>query len=194
MNNNTAPRRDGQDTPFSDWIRNHPELKSVAEGLYVTDVDYVIHKWSVRNDNGQRNREIKLLLLLEVKSCNAKPDAGQKETLFFIHQGLRSKQQMFSTLLKRHCTVWHFGQCLLRMSGERPDQSERMHWCVFDDKGMFHPTHVTEYTLCEILRFDRDPDDPSRYLDTRRHHKTMTIMIPETNTLFPIERPKLLRS
>jgi hypothetical protein len=55
----------------------------------------------------------------------------------------------------------YYGSHVVQMSGDRPDQSDRLLW---DGK------EITEQLLVELLGFVRDPDKPTRFVDSRRHH------------------------
>ncbi len=190
----TAPSRDGRDSPFSDWLRNHPEIDSQRTALYLTDIDYTFCKFRPWVDT-EGTREVKLMLDVEAKTFGRSPDREQQEVLFFRHQLLCRKQRLWSTYLKRNVSVWHFGQYLLRfIDGDRPDNSSKIYWGKFwCDEGDISKKEITEKILIEILRFDIAPDTLKK-LSLRRHHHTGRLAVVDNSGLFPYIRHVVERS
>lgn len=171
----TAIRRDGNETPFDSWIRNHPELDSRTESIGVTDSDKWIHKYRIRNESGRQEHGIDHLMLIEVKTHSKDVPFSQRDTLDVIDQlcrksSVRDNGRRYSVAIRDRRagrsgmirSVRWLGAHVLRMSGDRPDNSQIVLWDMRD---------VTEKELIEILRFDRDPDHIEKFLDTRRHHR-----------------------
>lgn len=71
----------------------------------------------------------------------------------------QSKSNNVDHFFTRH--VRCYGVHVLYMSGGCPDSSEAMKWDNHD---------INKQSLLDLLRFDLDPDAPSRKMDTRRHH------------------------
>ena len=166
----TIARRDGQDTPFSSWIRNHPGLESIRERLSVSDSDYWIHRYRAHTDK-VGERAVDSIMLVELKTHLADVPFAQRDTLHLVNQLLR-KATLGPGGRRRHLTldgsrhgekrkVRCFGVHVLQLSGNRPDNSEVILW---DGK------YLTEDLLVEVLRFERDPDYPMKQSELRRHH------------------------
>lgn len=163
----TIIRRDGQDTPFGDWIRKHPALDSIRERLCVNDVDYWIHQYRAHHDQVGA-RCVDSIMCLEVKSFSRELSPSQRDTMVLIDQILRGCD-FLQVRSYRRCRgpagekriVRCFGIIPFRMSGSRPDNSEEMFW-----RGI----RIDIKTLVELLRFERDPHLPSKKLEYRRHH------------------------
>lgn len=174
----TATRRDGDETPFSQWLREHPELDSHVERLSATDCDMWVHRYSARDERAREaaldvRDAIDSIMLVEVKTHAKSVPYAQRDTLTVVDALLRMSC-MLPSGRRKHVTISDgrlsnrstrrvrcFGVHLLVLSGARPDQSEEIRW----DRSFLHETH-----LLELLRFERDPDFPSKSLDTRRHH------------------------
>lgn len=166
----TIRRRDDGDSPFGEWIRNHPGLDSIRERLCVTDSDYWIHRYRAHTDrNGAR--AVDQLMLVELKTNMRDVPFAQRDTLVLVNQLLRRASKR-SDGRRGHVelkgimpgeTRWArcFGVHLLQLSSTRPDNSDVILW----DR-----RYLTEELLIEILRFDRDPDFPMKPLGLRRHH------------------------
>lgn len=170
----TTAARDGKDTPFGRWIRNHHGLDSVRECLSVQNSDLWVHRYSKRKERNRVliSQVIDHLMDVEVKCFDADQPFAQRDTLSVVDDLLRlcSTKRSARVGIKirdrrmpgRIRTVRWLGYHVLQLSGDAPDNSERILW---DGKD------ITEEQLVEILRFDRDPDHPTKLLDTRRHHK-----------------------
>lgn len=176
----TATRRDGlHQSGFLEWIRSVPGLDSRRYLISVTDSDVWIHRFSNRKETfvpGNIGKPlIEHIQLLEIKTFEADVPFAQRDTLSVIDLMLRKatvynhKRRPISipdtrfgrSGCKRHAR-W-LGCHLVQLSGDRPDNSDRIIW---DGKHQITVDH-----LIELLRFDRDPDHPERFLDTRRHHR-----------------------
>lgn len=166
----TSPRRDGFDTPFGNWIRNHPGLDSIQERLSVSDSDYWIHRYRAHSDK-VGERAVDSIMLVELKTHLADVPFAQRDTLHLVNQLLR-RAAVGPGGRRRHVVlngsrhgekrrVRCYGVHVLQLSGSRPDQSQHILW---DGK------YLTEDLLVEVLKFERDPDHPMRPVDLRRHH------------------------
>src|SRR5690606_21636994 len=155
----TTRRRDGNDTPLSDWIRSHPELDSIKERLCVTDSDYWIHQYRAHRDRSP-SRMVDNIMLVEAKEHMKEVEFAQRDTLFLVDQLLRRASVVNGR--RRHVTlrsirpgemrrVRCFGVHTLRLSNNRPDNSDVILW---------DHHRIDEQTLVELLRFFRDPDHP----------------------------------
>ena|ERR1700741_4113111 len=169
----TTPRRDNLDTPYFDWVRKENLLDSTDYRLSVTDNDHWIHQFSKREERHGRLYPFDSLMLVEVKTFNATVPFAQRDTLEVVGFLLRrasvwnGRRHMVRVKDRRPGRLgsWRdimcYGKHILRMSEDRPDRSKSLHW---DDR----PISVPE--LIEIYQFKRDPDNPSRMIDLRRHH------------------------
>lgn len=180
----TTSRRDGLDSPFGQWIRHHPGLDSIQERLSVSDSDYWIHRYRAHTDK-VGERAVDSIMLVELKTYMRDLPPAQRDTLHLVNQLLR-RASVGPGGRRRHLTldgirhgekrrVRCFGVHVLQLSGDRPDRSDVILW---DGK------YLTEDLLVEILVFDRDPDNPMRYGELRRHHTSKTA---QNLSLFPTQ-------
>lgn len=189
----TIGRRSGTESPFSQWVRAHPELDSNGAKLSITDSDLWVHRYSERDDV-KRKRAVDIrdvvdsIMLVEIKTFEAEPRFAQRDTLVLVDALMRKagsvngrrrhvKINDARTRERRTRFVRAFGVHFLQLSGDRPDNSDRIVW----DGRHF----LCEEALIELLRFERDPDAPSRELNNRRHHR---LHDPVVLPLFPESR------
>lgn len=174
----TTKRRDSNESPFSEWLRNHPEIESNQKKMSVTDADIWFHRYSERNEKKRKisadiRDVIDFVMLVELKVNNADMTFAQRDTLSVIDAVLRESCSTVSAKRKNlkipdmrrygsERIVRCYGVHLLQLSGMRPQDSKIILW---DKKP------ICEEILIELLRFDRDPDNPRKFIDTRRHHK-----------------------
>lgn len=167
----TVLRRDGLDTPFGQWIRHHPGLESIRERLSVSDSDYWIHRYRAHTDK-VGERAVDSIMLVELKTHMRDLPYAQRDTLLLVNQllrmvsarpdGRRRHVTLKGVRPGEHRRVRCFGVHVLQLSGDRPDSSDVILW---DGK------YLTEDLLVEVLRFERDPDNPMKATpDLRRHH------------------------
>jgi hypothetical protein len=173
----TAPARSANGhTPFGMWVRGRPGLESGTHGLALTDVDMIFHRFKSHVDS-VGTREVQLQMWVEVKTHKGCLTKSQHETLFDHHQCLRSDRAIKRTSpfndIARY--VWHFGVFILKIQGDVPED-KKIDWGVFEiDGSIIWFKGGTVKGLEEILRFERRPDNPSKKLCLRRHHKTSVI-------------------
>ena len=189
----TVARRDGNEPPFNQWLREHPELESLGNRISATDSDIWCHRYSLRDEKKrQQSSDVRdtqdSIMLVEIKSHSHPMPYAQRDTLTVVDallrmscmrpDGRRIAVKIDDARLggRRVRQVRCFGVHLLQMSDSRPDNSEKMLW---DNRFFPQETH-----LIELLRFERDPDAPSRLLNTRRHHAPSARL--HTAQLFPI--------
>lgn len=175
----TATRRDGNESAMSAWIRKHPELESNGCKLSVTDSDLWIHRFSERKEN-KRTETLDIrdvvdsIMLVEIKTFSAGMKFAQRDTLQVVDALLRKSGMVNGRrrpvriddarlAVRRQRYVRCFGVHFLQLSGDSPDNSAD--GIVWDGRHFLHESH-----LIELLLFERDPDHPTRGLDTRRHH------------------------
>jgi hypothetical protein len=151
----TAIARDGRDSPFGDWVRRNPQLDSRTESVCVTNADWTFMKY--RDDLCDRG--LKLILDLEEKTHDARPDQCQQELLFFRHQLALTNgvKWLWSSFIKANVAVIYFGHFVLRMEGECPDDGKAMWWGTFDTRGNLSWRRITRAELTAILAFSVDP-------------------------------------
>jgi hypothetical protein len=183
----TIIRRDGAGAPFGEWLRNNRELDSVNHQVAATDVDMWIHKYSPRAERRRPENVLDfldLLMLVEIKTFNAEPSYAQRDTLGIVEQYMRKPsvrknartgprrytvqltETRISHLMQTKRPMRWYGIHVLQLSTDRPDTSSVILW---DKK------QISEDRLVGLLRFDFDPDYPSRRIDTRRHHVVHSI-------------------
>lgn len=163
----TTARRDGNDSPFSDWTRGESRLDSIAERIGITDCDYWIHQYRSRLDK-IGDRAIDSIMLVELKTFSADLHFSQRDTLQLVGEGLRlafrnTRGNVRTIPMKiGHETrcVRFYGAFLLQLSSDRPDTSEEIFW---------HRKKIDIATLIDVLAFKRDPRT-FRIRNDRRHH------------------------
>lgn len=160
-------------------MRNEPSLDSVQEGIVRFDIDILLHRYMFKEDK-KGTREIQCMMFIEVKTFDAELTAAQQETLGILSQVIRNRRRnrhrdkrglhatdhvaparvlSRSKYHRRSVALRMFGGHLLQLSGTTPDDSDRIRW---DYK------KITVETLKGLLRFDLDPDKPSKRMDWRR--------------------------
>lgn len=157
------------------WLREQKALDSAEFCLSIVDSDFWVHRFTPRRENGSDVKQVvDHIMLVEVKANLASVPFAQNDTLRLIDQICRfateNRQGRRITRKLRDLRpgrvgwrrVRFLGVHLLQMSGDRPDTSDKIIW---DSKHA-----LSESALVEVFRFDRDPDSPSIFLDTRRHH------------------------
>lgn len=167
--------------PFDAWVREHPELDSIKDGIVITDGDKWVHRYAIRT-GGRIDKAVQYLMSVEVKAFERDLTDSQRDTLHMINQLLRTtpwKEQrldgrlishhaqnvrvVHSTLNGRTVQLLCYGVHKLRLSHGTPDNSE---WMTWDDK------KITTDQLVGLLRFDLNPDS-LRVLEHRHHKRTL---------------------
>ncbi len=178
----TIIRRDSMDSPFNAWIRAQQGLDSGEFQISVTDSDLWVHRYAKRNERASQGvatdiRKIQdHIMLVEIKAFCRKVPYAQRDTLNVVNELLRlatvtnNKRRAVKIPDRRTPGASRFVRCFgvhyLELSADRPDNSDQIIW---DQKA-----EISEERLVEILRFDYDPDYPSKLMDTRRHHRVVT--------------------
>jgi hypothetical protein len=172
----TAARRDGNHgSPFLAWIRAVRELDSREFSITVIDSDCWIHRFAPRKERGASiTQVVEYLQLIEYKSFSAILPFAQRDTLGVVDALMRKKTatkdgRRLPTRIDDnrtgrpgcHRLIRWYGLHVLQMSTDSPDTSDRLLW---DGKD------IDQAMLIELLGFKRDPDKPSRFVDSRRHH------------------------
>jgi len=166
-----ARRNPAEETSFGRWIRNHPGLDSIRQRLSVTDSDYWIHQYRAHHDQ-VGSRAVDSIMLVELKTFGAELRYSQRDTLHLTNQLLRmvcvkaNGKRRFVRL--RGDTgevrlVRCFGVQQLVLSSDEPTSSRKILW---------NGQVISEEMLVDLLRFDRDPDSPTKLMSAapRRHH------------------------
>lgn len=179
----TAYRGSPEDeAPFSRWLRQHPDLDSRERRLSVTDSDQWVHRYLRRDErNAAPNTVgIEAVMLVEVKAYSANLPYAQNDTLSVVDGGMRAASvrngRRYPVPVADIGRPGHkrlirfFGVHALRMSADRPDLSGMLLWGTYSLGQSIKFESITEAQLIELFRFDRDPDHPTKMLDTRRHH------------------------
>jgi hypothetical protein len=149
-------------SPFSQWLRAVQELDSQKQGVVVTDLDYVIHRYK-----SEYGRMAQGIMVVEVKTNGAEPEAWQVDTLQLLSQlvrndrktptkvrrgavneGLIAPTMAYSEMFGEWITLNAAGAHLLQMSGTNPEDSE---WLCWDRKP------ITKEQLVALFRFDLHP-------------------------------------
>jgi hypothetical protein len=163
----TAIRRDGNDTPFGDWIRAHPGLHSIRERLSIMDTDYWIHQYRAHSDK-VGDRLIDSIMCVELKTFQNDLPFAQRDTLRLISAMYRqvayTKDGKIRTMRldmgNEIRIVRMYGYFVLRLHADRPDTSAWIEW---------NGRQIDEDTLVDLLRFRRDPRTLNERSE-RRHH------------------------
>lgn len=160
----TTQRRDGKASPYEVWQKTHPRLEG-QDGFQFNDVDLWCFRWaSCLGPTYPKDRTLKHLGLIELKTYGASPSRSQREVLQAIHQiadrcrkrkktwrgqpGGIYKNLLFKTeagRVNRYDVRW-WGVALAQMSGSTPANSETILW---------NGRKVTEDEYVDLLRFDR---------------------------------------
>lgn len=167
----TVIRRDGIESPFSNWIRGEQQLDSIQERLSVLDTDYWVHQFRARRDR-VGERMIDSIMCLELKTNQADLPFAQRDTLRLIaalHRKVAYTENGRIKTVKLDMVgeirfVRMYGYFLLRLERDRPDDGGWIEW---------HGRRVDLQTLIEILSFRRDPRTHRKRSD-RRHHTAST--------------------
>lgn len=171
----TRVRIYGDDSPFGEWVRRHPELDSIHHGLTVNDIDWIFHKYR-DNVDGFGVRTVSLMMDLETKTNGSTPNDYQKQTLFFRHQLLQRKAKLVDAITGNRIGVWHFGVFVLSMPATYPGEKfDFVTWYHFSPLGKLLPAELTVTQLVDILGFSVSPYDLEP-LSLRRHHKTSQVL------------------
>lgn len=188
----TKQRRYESDSPFSQWVRNHPELPSYDNknnfGLVLTDVDLIFHRYLSPSETGQK-REIQALMYLEVKTRNGDLNPSQKDTLFKHHRFCYDIQSGKAKVQEINGNkVIHFGYSIIKLSGTYPGDSQVMYWGRFTQDMQISYRIIDEKTLTSLLRFDIHPQSFC-VKPFRLHHKERQVVERITTPLgFEIEQ------
>ena len=166
----TAPFRGPVEdqSPFSVWLRAHPELDSVKRDISTTDCDMIFHRYKTTID-GRKDRLLQAIMLVEVKTNNALIGFAQRDTLGLINFALRlADGRIAKSDSGERFRLRSFGVHYLRMSSTAPDNSE---WIKWDGK------KIDVDTLVKVLHFDLHPDsllkEPFRNHHRPRNMKTL---------------------
>jgi hypothetical protein len=163
----TAARRDGNDTPFSRWLREQPALDSHSSRTCVQDVDYWIHKYRCTHDT-RGDRAVDHLMLVELKTRGRRVDFAQRDTLGLVRRLIESvfligdsERVMTKRIMMGNepREVKFYGYFALEISGDRPDTSRSIRW---------HGREIDLDVLIEVLDFAVHPRTLRRNVD-RRH-------------------------
>lgn len=170
------------ETDFERWMRNQRDLDSVEEGIVRFDLDVLIHKYKNVADR-KGDRQIQCMMFVEVKTFMANPSESQRDTLSLLNNVLRNRmknihklprsqmggqpRKVWSQAKNREVTLYLFGGHLLQLDGTDPSNSSMILWD-------FKP--ITASGLIELLRFERDPDNPDKLLDIRRRSRPFAQM------------------
>ena len=167
----TSRRRDGKESPFSQWLRYHDGLPSrenkTQQGTSIADADYWIHKYRSHTDK-IGDRTIDSIMCVELKTFSAEVAFSLRDTLalvnhIFLQTSLTKdgRIKVFKIRMGGEVrTVKMYGYFVLRLQGSRPDDGGWITW---------NGRKINEKMLVEILRFDRDPRT-LRIRSERRHH------------------------
>ena len=156
------------DTPLSSWIRRHPRLDSSANGaaLSITDLDFVIHKYVVRDDKTGVVISKQHLMLVEEKAHGANVSVAQGDTLRVLDQLIRNGPALpLVQALRGSLNIKYHGLHVLRLSNTTPENSDAMWW---DDK------EISDEMLVELLTFRRDAHT-LKPREERNHHTQRTL-------------------
>lgn len=166
----TAHRRDGNETPFSRWIRSEPLLDSIRERLSIMDTDYWIHQYRAHTDRiGER--KIDSIMCVELKTHQAELGFAQRDTLRLIAAMFRkvnyTKDGKCRTVTldmgNELRSVRMYGYFVLRLERDTPSTG----WIEWSGR------QVNIETLIELLTFKRDPRTLNLRSERRHHGPSM---------------------
>lgn len=166
----TIAFRSRNESDFSAWLRGHPGLDSIKNRLAITDSDFWIHQYR-RPIDRIGARHVDNILLLELKTHGRDVPFAQRDTLWLIDQlrrqlckgpGNRRRHVLCNGPRGEQRRVRWFGVHVLVLSGSSPDNSSEMFW---------NGQRIDQDTLVSVLRFDNDPDQITKSLEYRRHHR-----------------------
>lgn len=169
-----TPAEDG----FLQWVRMHPRLDSVREGIVRFDLDILMHRYMFRPDP-LGDRTIQAIMFIEAKTWGAQPSESQNDTLGMMSQLLRNRRSnihrpvihhqvggctwLYSAAKKEWVATFLLGGHLLRMEYGTPETG----WIEWDAK------RISINQLVKILAFEMDPDT-LRPMDIRRRSGAYT--------------------
>jgi hypothetical protein len=171
---NVRQRVYGVDFAFLAWMRQHPGMHSVIDRHVVSDFDVVIHRYRDRRATNPKHR-VDNLMILDTKTHARGPQLGtfaQSDTYALLNalftskvrRGKHWRVRSYVTYVggeKRRVRWW--GQHVLAMTGDRPENSEAMWW---NDREQ----PIELQTLEQMLVFARDPYTLEA-VDYRDHHE-----------------------
>lgn len=171
----TAPYRGEYERPFNTWVRNHPKLGSGPNeaALSIQNLDFIIHKYLVREDKTGYVLNHIHLMLIELKTMGAAMRDPQRDTLWVLDQLLSAAdKRVVNTLSRGPKTTFYHGLHLLRLSGTTPDDSAQMCWDKKTDP-------ITADTLVGLLRFEIEAHT-LKPREERNHHRPQPWLIEPT--------------
>jgi hypothetical protein len=161
------------ETGFSRWVRTREDLHSIRDGVVVSDLDYIVHKY--RTELG---RDFQCFMFIEVKSRKGQPTKSQSDTLLLVDQFLKNRRstptkkgprqatgaplKAFSLAAGKEVTVRAFGGYVLQFEQTGPLDSKWIRWGA-------QRQEINSDQLAALLRFDLDPDTLAP-MDWRSHH------------------------
>lgn len=183
----TRERIYGTDVPFCDWMRKQPTLDS--SHFVATDVDLWVHAYRMRIDN-ERSRRVQGIQFLEIKTRGGLVPESQRDTLFKVHRTTNNRTANID-----NCDVCNMGVSFVRLSHDRPDQSDWIRWGRFAKsscKIVWHDVSVEK--LESLMLMDHDPQTLENVF-RRLHHKTNTVWEVGSSELgFTVATPLTQRS
>ena len=187
----TAPLRNGTETPFSEWLRKHPDIDSKDDFINVTDVDYLFQRYEQEVPDPIRGtRKLQLAMWVELKTHNAPVPFAQRELLYFHDQLLNTmgNSRKIQRISGDRVAVWHFGVKILVLPEEHPGQSRYFKWGQFEEDGTITYKEIRTCSLPFLLNFQIRPDNFKKTRLTQ-HHAITEMMVREVTPLgFEVDR------
>jgi hypothetical protein len=150
----TKPRNDTEvqkDSPFSAWVRNHPELDSRNYGYDFEDLDCIWHQYV----DGK-------MMLLEMKQYMTLPSYAQVDTHSIINQCVKFACSHPDFYLNRKnksrpTKIQYFGYYVVKFERTNPEDG-----CIY-----INGIEVTKEEFLRFLQFEYIPTKPdySTHLD-----------------------------
>lgn len=132
--------------------------------------------------DGFGQRDIQMMMFVEVKTWGADLRMAQRDTLHLLNQVLRNRRknrhknrdrynaknhappaEVYSPANEKYIKLFLFGGHVLTFEKNGPEDSSWIRW----DK-----TDISTEQLVDLLKFELDPDDPTKKLDIRRRTGT----------------------
>jgi hypothetical protein len=185
INDMTCSRRDGgrEETPFGKWVRARKDLDSIVYWLDVCDGDYIFHQYKT-HDGKHGTRQVKQIMLVEVKTFSQMPKPNQLETLWLWHQ-ITFNRRPGETRLKGlpgrpAVNVWSHGVFVLQLESDTPERGA-IRWHHFLPDGRLEEYELADQDhLAHILGFRVRPNEPNRRLSVRTHHFSEEVTVKRT--------------
>lgn len=154
----TRERTHGTDSVFNAWLRSTPRIHGSGDGMVITDIDAVIHRYGYKID-GTMDRTQQYVMMIEVKNSEEAirvKAKAQQDTLYKLHYGTCGFFNVGANAIR------HFGVAYAVVPNDDPEEcdalGQTMRWGRFDHSGKLNFRDVDITTLAKLINFDIHPD------------------------------------